>query len=131
VPTPSKFTSRRRAAILGALSAGASRRRAAAVAGISAKTLRRWLERGARSSPEGRWREFADAVADAEAANPGLRAVPDLDREPEADPWAAWRFLERHESGFAGERAPVAISVTLRDGTPLADAEDQGWPPLH
>jgi hypothetical protein len=66
MPTTRKFSEKRRRIIVAALGCGASRRTAAQLAGVSHRTLGRWIELGARSSPGGRWREFADAVAAAE-----------------------------------------------------------------
>jgi hypothetical protein len=115
MPTPSKFTEARRRVVLGALGCGASRRTAAKLAGIDHQTLGRWLERGQRASPEGRWGRFYWAAVAAEA-DPKLRVFPNLDDEPNMS--TTWRFLERTEFMLEREE-PVRITVVLHDGTPF------------
>jgi transposase-like protein len=58
MPNRSKLTERRRQRVLAILSAGGSRREAARVAGIDPATLRFWLQRGERSTPGSRRRQF-------------------------------------------------------------------------
>jgi transposase-like protein len=79
VPRPSKFTSRRKERVLAILGAGGSRREAARAAGIDPATLRSWIRRGERSTPEGAFGRF---LADVRAAESGQRLVglePDRD----------------------------------------------------
>lgn len=131
VPTPSKFTAARRHAVLEVLKAGGSRRTAASVAAIEHSTLLRWIERGRRGAPGGRWREFFEAVQEAEA-DPQLRALKLAYRETLDDPAAAWRFLERVEPGYAPTQAPSppAASTVIQltwppPALPGGDNEDE------
>jgi DNA invertase Pin-like site-specific DNA recombinase len=66
VAAQSKFTAERRQIIVEHLAAGFSRRGAARAAQIDHETLSRWLKRGAKGAPDGRWRTFFDAVTLAE-----------------------------------------------------------------
>jgi hypothetical protein len=66
MPTRSKFTADRRHLILELLRAGASRREAARMAGLDHSTLIKWIRRGRKAAPGGRWREFYLDVISAE-----------------------------------------------------------------
>jgi hypothetical protein len=115
MPAPSKFTRKRTALIVAAVSVGASRRTAATLAGIDHATLHRWLEFGERAAPGGRWRKFFEAVQDAES-HPRLAVFPDVEDEPNVS--EAWRFLERSE--FRPDPAGISsVTVTFHDGTPI------------
>ena len=121
MPTRSKFTSERRGRILEVLAVGGSRRTAAAVAGIDHTTLSRWLERGRRGSPLGRWRAFLRDVEEAEK-NPQLRALTEEYDKAQDSPWAAFRFLDRHDAWAEDEPPlpadPVVIRLELTDKSP-------------
>lgn len=107
MPASSKFTEPRKQRILAILAAGGSRREAARAAGIDAATLRLWLRRGERSTPEGRFGRF---LADVRAAEAGQRLV---GLEPDHDELAwALGVLERGE--WATEpTGPVRIELHL------------------
>jgi hypothetical protein len=117
MPTPSKFTARRRDAILQLLAVGASRRAAARAAGIHHATPLRWLSRGQTAAPGGRWSAFYDAVIEAEC-HAGVRELALADPFGE-DPVAAVAFLRRSEPEVWGSHAvsettePVVIQLTL------------------
>lgn len=106
--------------ILELLGAGTSRRAAAAAAGIDHATLLRWLRRGEKAAPGGRWRAFYDAVLVAEA-DPGLGALGMVEYPFDGDPWAAMRFLESSEPEVWGKRrapestGPVVVQLSLSD----------------
>jgi transposase len=124
VPTPSKFTSERRARILEVLSAGDSRRAAAAVAGIDHATLGRWLERGRRGAPGGRWHSFMRDVEEAET-HPALRVIREEYDKASDSPWAAFRYLERHDVWAEDDEpdppdGPVVITFELSERPPDA-----------
>lgn len=136
MPTRSKFTADRRHAILELLRAGASRRTAASVAGVDHSTLLRWIERGKSGAPGGRFREFFEAVEQAEA-DPRLRALETVYKELPDNPGLAWKFLERREPGYAPSMpqapsppvGPILIQLTLPESPPAllggeADDED-------
>lgn len=123
----SKFTEETRQKILQALSVGASRRTAAAIAGINEAQIRRWLKQGETATRGSRFREFYDAVNEAEAA-PRVRALGIIYREMPDNPALAWKFIERREPGFAppvsapaAAPAPQVIVLTLDDGRPLPE----------
>jgi hypothetical protein len=97
----SKFTSRRRERVLEILRAGGSRRQAAVAAGVDHSTLGDWIAKGEQATPGTRYRDFADAVAEAEGAPPRLVALRREQDSMDADD--AIRFLERR-----GEFAPLA-----------------------
>jgi transposase-like protein len=121
MPTRSKFTSERRARILEILSAGGSRRAAAAVAGIDHATLHRWLERGRKGAPGGRWHTFMRDVEQAET-HPALRVLREEYDKLSDSPSVALRFLERNVWAAEDEPAPLAgpvvIRLTLADESP-------------
>ena len=100
MPARSTFTAEKAEKILQALHVGASLRTAAAVAGVPDATLRRWIAKGKAASEGTRFREFYEAVQEAEAA-PRMRALGIVYRELPDNAALAWRFLERHEPGFA------------------------------
>jgi glutathione S-transferase len=119
VPTPSKFTAERRRQILEILSAGGSRRAAAARAGIDHATLSRWLVRGRRGAPGGRWHTFANDVIQAET-HPALRALREEYDKLWDSPLAAFRFLDEHTDWVAEDEpeladGPVVIQLGLLD----------------
>lgn len=127
MPTPSKFNEETRERILQALRIGASRRTASAAAGVNESTLRRWVERGEKSSSSSRWGEFVRQIEEAEAA-PKLRALGIVYKELPDKPDLAWKFLERREAGFAppaatgpagGPQGPVVIELQFADGSPV------------
>lgn len=68
MPARSKFDRRPKERIITLLAAGASRREAARGAAISPATLTRWVQRGRRGAPGGRWRQFHDEVVRVEGA---------------------------------------------------------------
>jgi transposase-like protein len=122
VPTRSKFTSERRRQILEILSAGGSRRAAAARAGIDHATLSRWLARGRRGAPGGRWHQFERDVAQAET-HPALRALREEYDKLSDSPMAAIRFLDEHTDWVAEDEpeladGPVVIELKLPDNPP-------------
>jgi transposase-like protein len=125
VRPPSKFTADRRQAIVALLGAGASRRKAAAAVDIDHATLLRWLRRGEKAAPGGRWREFYEAVIDAEA-HPSLRPLERIySRELEdGDPLAALRLLERSEPEVWGRKRP-----SPRPNPPGPVVIQLEWPP--
>jgi hypothetical protein len=119
MPTPSKFTSERRGKILEILTAGGSRRAAAARAGIDHATLARWLARGRGGAPGGRWHTFMRDVEQAEA-HPALRVLREEYDKAQDSPWAAFRFLERHNVWAEDDEpdspdGPVVIRFTLAE----------------
>jgi hypothetical protein len=133
MPRPSKFTERRRQRVLAVLSAGGSRNAAEAAAGLGHGTLYRWLKRGERGHPEGRWGRFRRDVMAAEAGPPGPVGIPSDDRD-DYDvelKWAMW-VLERDNWAAAAPpdaeepEGPVVIRVTLPDGRPLPLPEPGG-----
>jgi len=121
VPTPSKFTSERRSKILEILSAGGSRRAAAALAGVDHATLARWLARGRKAAPGGRWHTFLRDVEQAET-HPLLRVLRDEYDKAQDSPMAAFRFLDRHDAWAEDEPPlpadPVVIRLKLTDKSP-------------
>jgi hypothetical protein len=119
VPTPSKFTSERRGKILEILSAGGSRRAAAARAGVDHATLARWLARGRNGAPGGRWHTFWRDVEQAEA-HPALRVIREEYDKAQDSPWAAFRYLERHNVWAEDDEpdppeGPVVITFELSE----------------
>lgn len=129
MPARSKFTATRRHAVLEVLKAGGSRREAAKAGGVDHATLIRWVARGQRAAPGTRFRDFYEAVVEAQT-DPHLRVLQLAADEMEDDPAAAWRFLERREPGFAptvpeAHDRPaglVVIQLTLHE-SPLAHTE--------
>jgi transposase-like protein len=124
MPTPSKFTEARRLMVLELLSAGSSRTRAAKAAGIDDRTLARWLEKGRRAHPGGRWHAFYLDVVEAEA-HPRLRALTD---RREMTPSAAMAYLI--EAGeFDPEPDPPVpagiIQLTLPSRRPNSSGEEE------
>ena len=121
MPTPSKFTSERRSKILEILSAGGSRRAAAALAGVDHATLARWLARGRKAAPGGRWHTFLRDVEQAET-HPLLRVLRDEYDRAQDSPMAAFRFLDRHDAWAEDEPPlpadPVVIRLKLTDKSP-------------
>ena len=121
MPTPSKFTSERRSKILEILSAGGSRRAAAALAGVDHATLARWLARGRKAAPGGRWHTFLRDVEQAET-HPLLRVLRDEYDKAQDSPMAAFRFLDRHDAWAEDEPPlpadPVVIRLKLTDKSP-------------
>jgi hypothetical protein len=113
VPNRLKFTEPRKQRILAILAAGGSRRTAAAVAGIAPKTLRDWLRKGERSTPEGRWGRF---LADVQAAEAGQRLVGlPSDDGPDSLKWAMG-VLEREWSGPDPDgppEGPIVVQLHL------------------
>jgi hypothetical protein len=99
-------------------SGGGSRREAARAAGVDPATVRAWLRRGERSTPEGRFGRF---LADVRAAEAGQRLV---GLEPDRDE-VAWAFqvLER-------ESPPdpvVVVEITFPHAADLdEDYDDDG-----
>ena len=109
-----KFTEPRKQRILAILAAGGSRRTAARVAGIDPSTLRDWLRRGERSTPEGRFGRF---LADVRAAESGQRLV-GLERDRDELAWAMG-VLDREWSGPDPEPpGPVLIELHLPEEEP-------------
>lgn len=120
MPTPSKFNAQTRQRILEILAAGGSRRTAAATAGVDHATLSRWLARGRDAAPGSRWREFVQAVEQAEA-HPRVRALTAVYDALPDNPGLAWKFIERREPGYGPSTAvtpeapsgPVVIQLHL------------------
>jgi hypothetical protein len=121
---PSKFRAAARARVLEILGAGGSRAQAARAAGIDPATLSRWVARGSRAAPGGRWRAFYEAVMTAEA-DPHLTPL----RDPFEDPSSAWRYLDRSEFGprslpMSVDIDPSRVVVRFTDGTPVHPEDD-------
>ncbi|MDP9235494.1 MAG: hypothetical protein M3P01_13230 [Actinomycetota bacterium] len=118
MPTPSKFTSERRSKVLEILSAGGSRRAAAAVAGVDHATLARWLARGRKAAPGGRWHTFLRDVEQAEV-HLELRLLRERYDKVSDSPMAAFRYLERTVWAAEDEpdspAGPVVIRLTLAE----------------
>jgi transposase-like protein len=112
MPTPSKFVEWRRQMILQLLSAGASRTRAARAADIDDATLGRWIRKGQKAHPEGRWHAFYLDVVQAEA-EPRLQA---LKSREEMDWRAAFRFLERAGEFDPPEPDPPTVITVILPG---------------
>jgi hypothetical protein len=124
MPAHSKFTEARRRVIIEHLVAGNSRRRAAAAAQIDHETLSRWLKRGEKGAPGGRWRSFFDAVQLAEAPTQAPILVPLTPSRPtRAEVEKAWRFLER--SGEFERPEPVKVEVVH---SPVTAGVERGDP---
>jgi hypothetical protein len=132
MPVPSKFTRDRQTLIVELLSAGASRREVARRAGISPKTLRRWLERGSKALPGGRWHWFFKAVASAEQGDPILVELKRQFDEPDP-PWNR-RYLdaglrlpewESPDTGWESPEPPLpaGFAVEVRQGADAAPAD--------
>jgi hypothetical protein len=134
MPTPSRFRERERRIVLAALQVGASRNTAAALARIAPSTLHRWLERGATASQDSRFREFRQAVLQAETApRTSILAVPDVlkhdpdlhdawrivDREWSLPPLQDWRPPEWDDLAPARSVPGDPIKLTFHDGTPI------------
>jgi transposase-like protein len=123
VPTPSKFTSERRSKVLEILSAGGSRRAAAARAGVDHATLGRWLSRGRKGAPGGRWHTFMRDVEQAEI-RPALRVLREEYDKLSDSPMAAFRYLESTvwaaEEEPAMPAGPVVIRLSLTEERPPA-----------
>lgn len=124
MPAHSKFTRARAATAVEILAAGGSRREAARRIGVDHQTLGRWIARGDRQLGSGtRFAVFAEAVhlAETPTAPPILVALRDLKVEYsrwEADPVAAWKFLERAgEPGFARPDPPQPLRVQVVHST--------------
>jgi hypothetical protein len=99
-----------RRVIIEHLVAGNSRRRAAAAAQIDHETLSRWLKRGEKGAPGGRWRSFLDAVQLAEAPTQAPILVPLTPPRPtRAEVDEAWRFLERSAEFERPETVKVEV----------------------
>jgi transcriptional regulator with XRE-family HTH domain len=121
VPTPSKFNREIATRIVELLVAGCSRREVARRVGVDHETIARWIRKGDRVPGSGsRFAEFSRAVhlAEDELDPPRLVALRDLrDRYSswEANPFEAWKFLERTEPGYARrpDPEPVKIEVVL------------------
>ncbi|MDP9329995.1 MAG: hypothetical protein M3P11_05055 [Actinomycetota bacterium] len=129
MPGRSKFTSERRSLILEILGAGGSRRAAAARAGIDHATLGRWLERGRKGAPGGRWHTFANDVAQAET-HPAMRALREQYDKLSDSPMAAFRFLDER-TDWADEPDPadglVVVELKFPDNPPrLGDGVSEG-----
>lgn len=125
MPTPSKFTAANRHLVLELLRAGASRREAAKMAGLDHSTLVKWIQRGRKAEPGGRWREFYLDVVKAEA-DPAVRLLrPSPDGPFGGDPRLAWRYLERSEE-FAPDppSLPALIKLTLDPTRRLPDDQE-------
>ncbi len=127
--TPSKFTADRRRRILELLGVGASRRAAATAAGIDHATLLRWLRRGEKAAPGGRWAQFYAEVQEAEA-HPSLRALERARAREFEDPMAAMRFLERTEPDVwkseetpSDPTGPIVIRLSFDKPPPVRPRE--------
>jgi transposase-like protein len=123
----SKFTAERRQIIVEHLAAGFSRRGAARAAGIDHETLSRWIKRGEKGAPGGRWAEFHRAVTLAEDKHDPPILVPlKPTRATRAEVEEAWAFLEAFEPGFARrpdpEPVPVVVAFSLRIAGPEGDS---------
>lgn len=111
MPTPSKFRHETRERVLQVLRAGGSRREAARSAGINHSQLTRWVQRGAKGAPGGRWATFRRQVLEAEGTPPALIALQDrFDRMDAAD---AWKFLLESEPGFGLPDPPEPVEVMV------------------
>ncbi len=107
MPARSAFNEERRGMIVAAVRLGASHRTAAAIAGVGEASLRRWLSQG-KAASSGRFKEFYDAVEEAEAAA-RLQVLTIIYKAMPDNPMLAWKFLERREPGF--ERPSVALAM--------------------
>ncbi|WP_088257766.1 hypothetical protein [Fimbriiglobus ruber] len=104
---PTKLTPELQEAILKAILAGVPRYVAAGCANVTARTFRNWLARGRSKDCEPQFREFRQAVMQAEASV-ATRNVLNI-QKASSDDWraAAW-WLERRCAAFARERIPLA-----------------------
>jgi hypothetical protein len=144
MPTRSKFTSEQREIIVEALRRGNSRRVAAALAGIDHRQIARWLRRGQDASAGSTWREFAEAVAHAEAVAAGeMMEIVRRDAVVEGNARSAQWWLERRDPAFRGKpeetptpQAPTVIQLRWPDRgelaaqytTPFAEGSNgMGW----
>lgn len=117
---PSKFTAATRERILQAKRVGASDRTASRVAGISPPTLRDWLSKGEKGSPESQYRRFWEEFEEA-AAHPRERALGIIYNALPDRPDLAWKYIERREDGYAppvpttaaAQAGPVSITLSF------------------
>ena len=105
----SKLTPEVHEKIVTALRAGNYSKVAAEYAGIGESTFYRWLQKG-RAAKRGMYREFADAVQQAER-EAEIRAVAILQRHMEDNWQAAMTFLERKFPERWGRRDHLDVSV--------------------
>ncbi len=125
MPTRSKFTAKRRETIIEALRRGNSRRTAAALAGVDHKSITRWLQRGAEAPDGSTWRQFAEAVAHAEAAAAGeMVEIIRRDAVVEGNAKSAMWWLERRDPEFRRQpstepppapEGPIVIQLSFDD----------------
>ncbi|HEY8768006.1 MAG TPA: hypothetical protein VIP09_12230 [Dehalococcoidia bacterium] len=120
---PSKLTPDVQGRVLAAISAGNTRATAAAYARVGLSTLMAWLARGEKAT-RGQYREFLDAVKNAEAAAVVTSVA--LVRQAASEHWqaAAW-WLERRYPDEWGRKDRVAIEHVLREKADRI-AEDTG-----
>lgn len=126
---PSKLTPERQARLCEAIGAGLPRERAAEWAGIGSSTFFRWLERG-RTATSGRYREFWEAVEQAELRTE-LLAVGTIVSAIQSGDWrAAESFLKRRHPERWGNTMRLSgptggpIEVTTREQA-LADGKER------
>ena len=117
---PSKLTPDVQGRVLAAISAGNTRATAAAYARVGLSTLMAWLARGEKAT-RGQYREFLDAVKNAEA-DAVVTSVA-LVRKAASEHWqaAAW-WLERRYPDEWGRKDRVTIEALIeREAQKMAD----------
>ncbi|MBI4563806.1 MAG: hypothetical protein HY716_03815 [Planctomycetes bacterium] len=144
---PSKFTPEARERILQAVSLGVHWELAPLVGGVSYPTFREWMRRG-ESEESGEFRDFFDAVKEAEA-RAAMKLLAIIEKDAQSGHWsaAAWKLERRYPAKFGklvqrlehtgpdGERLPEPTHTTnvqinfQRLATQLKGLSDDERPP--
>lgn len=116
---PTSLTPALQSKVISAIKAGAYVETAAAFAGISKDTFYAWLRKGAKESPGQPYREFSDAVEEAQVFSE-LNDLRVIDQAAAKGQWqaAAWR-LERKFPQRWGRRQEVDLGESTKESFTL------------
>lgn len=121
---PTKLDPERHAAIVKALSNGATRKDAAEAHGVRYQTFLNWLARGEKAG-RGIYFEFFDAVATAEAAARLKFTAVIAKAAAEGDWRAAETWLKRRDRENWGDN--IQAEITGKDGGPIETVVKFEW----
>ncbi len=122
---PDKLTPDRQQKLIEAIVAGNYYETACAVAGVDYSTFRRWMQRGG-DEPQGKYREFFEALTRAEA-EAEMQAVAIWQRAMPDDWRAAQMFLERRHPDRWGKQSKLDVKQEVSGQMEVQHGGDQAF----